>query len=52
MLVELKVRKIGNSFGLLLPKEAVAQLKAEMTESEYAHWFSENCREMNSKPQA
>jgi len=24
----------------------------EMTESEYAHWLSENCREMNSKPQA
>jgi putative addiction module antidote len=29
MLVQLKVRKIGNSLGLLLPKEALAQLKAQ-----------------------
>jgi putative addiction module antidote len=35
MHVELKVRKIGNSFGLLLPKEAVAQLKAEEGTSLY-----------------
>jgi len=29
MLIEIKVRKIGNSLGLLLPKEAAIELKAE-----------------------
>jgi len=29
MMLELKVRKIGNSLGLVLPKEALAQLKVE-----------------------
>ena len=28
MVLELKLRKIGNSVGLILPKEALAQLKA------------------------
>jgi putative addiction module antidote len=28
MVLELKLRKIGNSVGLVLPKEALAQLKA------------------------
>jgi putative addiction module antidote len=29
MILELKLRKIGNSVGLVLPKEALAHLKAE-----------------------
>lgn len=29
MTVETKVRKIGNSYGVILPKEALAKLKAE-----------------------
>jgi putative addiction module antidote len=29
MILELKVRKIGNSLGIVLPKEALAHLKAE-----------------------
>ncbi len=35
MQLELKVRKIGNSYGLLLPKEALNQLKVEAGESLY-----------------
>ena len=29
MVLELKLRKIGNSVGVILPKEALAQLKAQ-----------------------
>lgn len=29
MILELKLRKIGNSVGVILPKEALAHLKAE-----------------------
>ena len=29
MMLELKLRKVGNSVGLVLPKEALAHLKAE-----------------------
>ena len=29
MILELKLRKIGNSVGVVLPKEALAQLKVE-----------------------
>ena len=29
MVLELKIRKIGNSMGIVLPKEALAHLKAE-----------------------
>ena len=29
MTLELKLRKVGNSLGIVLPKEALAQLKAE-----------------------
>ena len=29
MVLELKLRKIGNSVGIVLPKEALAHLKAE-----------------------
>lgn len=29
MVLELKLRKVGNSIGLLLPKEALARLNAE-----------------------
>ena len=33
MILELKLRKIGNSVGLVLPKEALAHLKAEEGET-------------------
>jgi len=33
MVLELKLRKIGNSVGLVLPKEALAHLKAEEGET-------------------
>lgn len=29
MMIELKVRKVGNSVGVILPKEALAHLKVE-----------------------
>jgi len=33
MVLELKVRKIGNSMGVVLPKEALARLKVEEGDS-------------------
>jgi len=33
MVLELKLRKIGNSVGIVLPKEALAHLKAEEGET-------------------
>ena len=35
MAIELKLRKIGNSLGVVLPKEALAQLKVEEGQSLY-----------------
>ena len=35
MPIELKVRKVGNSLGLVLPKEALAHLKVEEGQSLY-----------------
>ena len=35
MPIELKVRKIGNSVGIVLPKEALAHLKVEEGQSLY-----------------
>jgi len=35
MAFELKVRKVGNSLGVVLPKEALAQLKVEEGQSLY-----------------
>lgn len=35
MKVELKVRKIGNSLGVVLPKEALAQMQVEEGQSLY-----------------
>jgi putative addiction module antidote len=34
-MIELKVRKIGNSLGLVLPKEVLARLKVSQGESVY-----------------
>ncbi len=35
MAIELKLRKVGNSLGVLLPKEALAHLKVEEGQSLY-----------------
>jgi len=35
MAIELKLRKIGNSLGVVLPKEALAQLKVEEGQAIY-----------------
>lgn len=35
MAIELKLRKIGNSYGVVLPKEALQQLKVEEGQSLY-----------------
>lgn len=35
MAIELKLRKIGNSLGVVLPKEALAHLKVEEGQSVY-----------------
>jgi putative addiction module antidote len=35
MSIELKLRKVGNSLGVVLPKEALAQLKVEEGQSLY-----------------
>ena len=35
MAIELKVRKVGNSLGIVLPKEALAQLKVEEGQALY-----------------
>jgi putative addiction module antidote len=35
MAIELKVRKVGNSLGVVLPKEALAQLKVEEGQALY-----------------
>lgn len=35
MAIELKLRKIGNSYGVVLPKEALQQLKIEEGQSLY-----------------
>ena len=35
MAIQLKVRKIGNSLGVVLPKEALAQLKVEEGQALY-----------------
>ena len=35
MMIALKVRKIGNSLGLVLPKEALARLKVSQGETVY-----------------
>jgi len=41
MAIELKVRKIGNSYGVVLPKEALQQLKVEEGQSLYLTEASE-----------
>jgi putative addiction module antidote len=35
MVIELKLRKVGNSVGLVLPKEALARLKADNGDAVY-----------------
>ena len=35
MPIELKIRKVGNSLGVVLPKEALAQLKVEEGQALY-----------------
>ena len=35
MAIELKLRKVGNSLGVVLPREALAQLKVEEGQSLY-----------------
>ncbi|TDU71047.1 putative addiction module antidote [Prosthecobacter fusiformis] len=52
MVLELKLRKIGNSVGFVLPKEALAHLKAEEGDTVLLTEASDGSLRLNtSKPQ-
>jgi len=47
MVLQLRLRKVGNSVGLVLPKEALAYLKVaagDMNEHGFADWLEANSR--------
>ena len=48
MPIELKVRKIGNSYGVVLPKEALKQLNVEEGQSLYLTESPDNAYRLSS----
>lgn len=52
MILELKLRKIGNSVGLILPKEALSHLQAEEGQTVLVEGKSDGSLRMNAAKDA